>query len=121
MINMLSQFGFAQLPQHMGNWFFKEQLGHLEIAVTEASIRAAAYAKKPLSEIDSETYSKSGQAIIEHMLTEPDKWWSYKELADDFDCTSSKIRGRLKVPNAKGMLERKIQNGVAWVRVISDL
>lgn len=32
---MYAHYGFAVLPQHQGNYFFSEQLAHLEIAVSQ--------------------------------------------------------------------------------------
>lgn len=32
---MYEHYGFAVLPQHQGNYFFSEQIAHLEIAVSQ--------------------------------------------------------------------------------------
>jgi hypothetical protein len=32
---MYEHYGFQPLPQHQGNYFFKDQIAHLEIAVLE--------------------------------------------------------------------------------------
>jgi len=74
-------FGFAQLPQHMGNWFFKEQLGHLEIAVIEYDKRRADYLNYTAQPNQTTRFEDTQQGKMYVWLKAQGKPVSYHEIA----------------------------------------
>jgi len=112
-------FGFAQLPQHMGNWFFKEQLGHLEIAVKEYEERRADYLNYTAQPNQNTRFEDTQQGKLYVWLKAQGRPMTYHDIAAHFGKTSRHVAKVINNLEGKGFFFKKeMKQGKMTVRVI---
>jgi len=102
-------------------WFYhnygpiwRESFERLEIAVHQAT--CPSYTSKARNAPNA---SNAMQAALEHMLTQPEKWWCYQELATDLNSSAERMRARVRRLLDKGLVTTKMEHSIAWVRPVT--
>jgi biotin operon repressor len=106
-------YGYPQLPQHVGPWFFADQIAHLEIAVNEVPVKVE-HIPRPLPAFHE---TLAGRAL-EYMQGKTEYIY-YRELADHLDATNKSANKSVNTLRRMGWkFDTKQSKGVMMVKLV---
>lgn len=109
---MYAHYGFAVLPQHQGNYFFSEQLAHLEIAVSQIIPKGAFTARNTLS------FEQTVAGRVYAYLKENPAYIAYRQLGPNLGLSRKSASTAVKQLRKMGyVFEETVSNQAVMVRL----